>query len=326
MKKLAYLILGLAALAAADLAYLTLMSPNSAPPSTIRVEATAARLERGRYIFENLADCAGCHSERDWTKAGAPVIAGRNGSGVAFPKELGLPGDIVAPNITPDPTTGIGTWTDGEKIRAIREGVSKDGHALFPFMPYKGYRHMSDEDVQSLVVYLNALPPVNHAVARTKLDFPVNLFVKDAPQPVTVPVAAPQTSNPAKYGEYLVNLGGCRDCHTQQERGTPKEGMLLAGGFVFHVGQFTVLSANITPEVETGLGSWSEQRFIDKFRGYSGHTPETAPQATQANFTLMPWTNLSRLTDQDLKALYAYLRTVKPVRNAVEPHKPLMLP
>ncbi|MCX6595443.1 MAG: c-type cytochrome [Acidobacteria bacterium] len=326
MKIIRYALLGLAALAAAGFAYLTLKSPKSAPPSDIRIAATPARLERGRYIFENLADCAGCHSERDWTKAGGPVIAGRTGVGVAFPKEMGLPGDIVAPNITPDPTTGIGTWTDGEKIRAIREGISKDGRALFPFMPYTGYRRMSDEDVQSLVVYLNALPPVKNAVARTKLNFPVNLLIKDAPQPVAGPVQAPASSNAVQHGEYLAYLGGCLECHTQQEKGAPKEGMLLAGGFEFRVGQFTVLSANITPEVETGLGAWSEQRFLDKFRGQAATLGDSAPRATQANFTLMPWTNLAQLTDQDLKALYAFLRTVKPVKNAVEPHKPLTQP
>ncbi len=84
----------------------------------------------------------------------------------------GLPGQIFAANITPDKETGIGNWTDGEKIRAIREGISKDGHMLFPMMPYPNYRFLSDTDVQSLVAYMNTVPQVRNYVPRSKINFP----------------------------------------------------------------------------------------------------------------------------------------------------------
>lgn len=305
------------------LAYLYFRSPEQRPAPDLRVEATPERLARGKYIFENLADCTGCHSERDMSKVGGPVIAGRVGVGGAFPPELGFPGSVVAPNLTPDRETGLGAWTDGEKLRAIREGVGRDGKALFPFMPYTAFRDMSDEDAYSVIAYMNSLPPVRNALPRTKLDFPVNLLIKSAPKPLTTAVAPPDRSSTLKYGAYLANMAGCIECHTPQEKGARMAGMEYAGGMEFRIGKLGVTSANITTDVETGIGSWSEQRFLDKFHGFATMDASNAPAAVQANFTLMPWLGLSRLPDEDLKAIYAFLRTVKPVRNAVDTHKPL---
>lgn len=201
-----------AALAGSAIAYLYARQPDSAPAARIRIEPTAERLVRGKYLY-TLADCDGCHSERDTSRFGGPVVAGRQGVGTVFPKEMGLPGVVAPPNITPDRETGIGAWTDGEKIRAIREGVDRNGRTLFPMMPYEGYRHMSDEDVCSLVVCLDSLPPVKHQVPPTQLNFPVGLFIKSAPKPAGH-VAAPDIKDRNSYGEYLVTIAGCRECHT----------------------------------------------------------------------------------------------------------------
>ena len=168
---------GLIVLVGGAIGFLALRSPNSAPPSDIKVDMTEARLERGKYLYENLMHCAGCHGQNDYTRFASPVIPGRSGGGFVFMKELGLPGSITAPNITPDKETGIGNWTDGEKIRAIREGISKDGRALFPMMPYSEYRKASDDDIYSLVAYLNTLPPVNNAVPKSVVAFPVSLMI-----------------------------------------------------------------------------------------------------------------------------------------------------
>lgn len=310
---------------AAGAAYFAFRPPASAPPKAVTVQVTPERLERGRYIFE-VADCDGCHSERDWKKFSGPVLGGRRGAGVVFPAELGFPGSVVAPNITPDRETGIGGWTDGEKIRAIREGVSKDGRALFPFMPYRNFRSMSDEDVEALVAYMNSLAPVRNQLAQTKLNFPVNVLIKSAPQPVTQAVSRPAESDKLAHGKYLVTLAGCGGCHTQEENGQPKTELAFGGGTEFRLAGFTVRSANISPDGETGIGNWAESRFVEKFRGYANLTPETAPASVQANFTLMPWIAWSKLPDEDLRAIYAYLRTVKPIRNQVDPHKQLTMP
>jgi len=322
MKKLLLsIVLLLVAAVLGGVGYLFLRKPAMAEPSRVKVEATPERLARGKYVFESLADCGGCHSERDLSKFGGPVVPSGLGKGWVIPPELGLPGQINASNITTDPETGIGRWTDGEKIRAIREGVDKDGRALFPMMPYQFYSHMSDEDVYAVVAYLNSLPPIKNYVARSNVDFPVNLLMVSAPKPVAGPVAQPDTNNPERYGEYLVYLGGCLDCHTLMEKGDYRQDMLYAGGREFRLGKFQVNSANITPDPETGIGAWTEERFIKQFRDYNRFAAGSElPTATQANFTIMPWLNWCNRPEAELKAIFAYLRTLKPIRNPVNKH------
>ncbi len=137
--------------AAGGVGWLFLRKPAMAPPRDVRVPMTPERVARGKYLFEVVADCDGCHSERDFTRFAGPVVVSGRGNAFRFPVEMGLPGEVIAPNITPDVETGIGAWSDGEKIRAIRDGVSRDGRALFPLMGYPRYRYMSDQDVESLV-------------------------------------------------------------------------------------------------------------------------------------------------------------------------------
>jgi mono/diheme cytochrome c family protein len=306
------------------LGYLVLRKPVTAAPSSIRVEITPARLERGKYVFEVLADCAGCHSERDFSMFGGPVVAGGLGKGMIFPPELGFPGKVAAPNITPDVETGIGAWSDGEKIRAIREGIGRDGRALFPLMPYQFFHQMSDEDVHSVVAYMNSLTPVRHTQPRTELAFPVNLLIKSAPRPVSGPVPEPNRADKLKYGEYLTTVAACVECHTPMEKGQLDEARRFSGGREFRVGAFLAVSANISPDPETGIGAWSEERFVNTFLNYRNFALGTPPKVSQANFTLMPWLGFSQLTEPDLKAIYAYLRTVAPRGNKVETHPALV--
>jgi hypothetical protein len=307
---------------AIGLAYLYLRKPAEAPPLAINVPMTPERVARGKYLFEELGDCDGCHSERDFTRIDGPVVPSGRGRGNVMSDLIpALPGTVVAPNITPDVETGIGAWSDGEKIRAIREGVDRDGRALFPMMDYPGYRHMSDDDVESLVAYLNTLAPIHNPLPRTKLSFPVNLMIKGAPQ-LAGNVPPPDRSDRVKYGEYLVTLAGCEDCHTPAERGQPIAAKRLAGGQKFEAPALgTVVSANITPDIETGIGKWDEAFFLKKFYDYKDYAAHGSPKMTgREQFTLMPWLTFCQLPPEDLGAIYAYLRTVKPVHNAVETH------
>lgn len=307
---------------AGGLAYLYLRKPAQAPPVDIQVAMTPERIERGRYLFEGVADCDGCHSERDFTRVTAPVVPAGRGKGNVMSEWIPeLPGRVVAPNLTPDRETGLGAWTDGEKIRAIRDGIGRDGRALFPMMPYSGFQRMSDDDVQSLVAYMNTLAPVRNPLPPTKLAFPVNLMIKGAPQPAGS-VEAPDRSDKLKYGEYLVAIGACVGCHTPAERGAPVPGKEFAGGEKFDAPAYgLVYSANITPDLETGIGKWSEEFFVQKFYDYREYAQSGPPKATgPEQFTVMPWLALSRLTREDLGAMYTYLRTLKPVRNVVETH------
>jgi mono/diheme cytochrome c family protein len=303
-------------------AFLVLLKPEKVAPRAIKVAMTPERIERGRYLFESVADCSGCHSDRDWTRYGGPEKAGRRGVGMVFPPELGFPGNIVAPNITPDAESGLGKWTDGEKIRAIREGVSRDGRPLFAFMPYESFAAMSDDDAESLVAYLNTLMPVRNVLPATRLHFPVSFLNRLSPKPVHGPVGAPGRSDPKVYGAYLVRIAGCVECHSQLDKGKPVGGLEFAGGHLFQIGKLVVNSPNITPDDETGLGNWDEERFVTRFQSNQHLSVENAPPANQSNFTVMPWSTFSQMKDEDLHAVYAYLRTLKPIHNPVEVHPP----
>src|SRR6266576_2865671 len=134
-----------------------------------KFEATSARLERGRYLVDAVMGCLGCHTDPDWSKPGAPPVAGREGSGHVW-SDQDLPW-LVAPNITPDKETGVGNWSDDALARAIREGIGHDGRTLFPIMPYPHYREMSDDDLAAILVCLRSVPPVRSPVPVTRIPF-----------------------------------------------------------------------------------------------------------------------------------------------------------
>src|SRR6202045_5475101 len=275
-----------------------------------RFEATPERLKRGEYLSEHVAGCTYCHTPQEQGPNGPEVVPAKKGGGQVFPIP-GLPGTLVAPNITPDPETGIVNWTDDQLARAIREGISHDGQTLFPMMPYTHFRQMSDEDLASVVVYLKTLPPIRNALPRTEIHFPVKYLIRGVPEPVTGTVQA-DLSTPASRGEYLVNLSSCLDCHTPRKRGQLDSGMKFAGGQVFDASG-KIASPNITPDV-TGIGSYTEEKFVKALRtGYVGKR--------QLN-TVMPWQGYSGQTDEDLKAMYAYLRTVPAVAHRVDNTQP----
>lgn len=291
------------------LAYLMVRYPEVAEPSTQRVEATAERIERGSHLVHDVLACFSCHAERDWEKFAAPVKAGtEGGAGLCIRSEHGAPGTICAPNITPHPTAGIGAWTDGEIIRAIREGVSRDGRALFPMMPYQAYRALSDEDVASVVAYLRTLPALETQAEPTEIMFPVSVVLRTGPAPVEGPVAAPAATSGPEFGRYLVKVANCEGCHTDE----PEQP--FAGGFVFGGPWGRVVSGNITPD-ETGLKNVSRADFIARFKAYAkldGDIP-----ADPGTGTIMPWAHFARMSEDELGSIYDFLRTAKPVSKKV---------
>ena len=275
-----------------------------------KFEATPQRLARGKYLVEGVTGCFGCHTEADWSKPGAPPIAGREGSGRAW-ADQNLPW-LIAPNITPDKETGIGNWSDDALARAIREGIGNDGRALFPMMPYPNYREMSDEDLASIITYLRTIPAVRNQMPKTKMPFPLNFFIQNVPAPVTA-VGLPDQSTPVARGSYLARMASCRDCHTPQERGQPLPGMEFAGGFILREPKGEVASANITP-APSGIGYYSEPTFLLAMRlGKVGARPLRAS---------MPWVIYGKMNDEDLKSVYAYLQTLKPVKHQLDNTEP----
>ena len=313
-------ILGAIVLAAGcGLAWLALRSPDRRPASTEKIEVTPERLARGKYLVHHVSDCMGCHSDFHADRFGLPLKAGTEGQGgFEFDKKLGVPGVVQAQNITEDPVSGLGVWTDGEILRAIREGVDRKGKALFPMMPYEFFHSMSDEDTRSIVVYLRTIKPVAHAVAKRQLDFPVNLLIKFAPKPITGPVPSPDPKDTVAYGRYLVTVGVCRMCHTpHDDKGQLIEGMDYSGGWELIGPWGRVVSANLTPDADNYMGQATREEFIGRFKSFEGLDGESAPVAPPGRNTVMPWLRFAGMTREDLGAIYDYLKTVKPIKKKI---------
>ena len=288
------------------------LGPNARPLTTREFERTPQRLERGRYLVSGVTPCLDCHSVQDWKTHGAPVISATEGAGQVMPLP-DLPGRVVAPNLTPDAETGVGKWTDDQLARAIREGIGHDGRALFPFMPYTKFKVMSDEDLASVIVYLRSLTPVRNPLPATEIAFPVNYLMRSAPQPVTLPVSGPDPNNIVKRGEYLATIAGCSECHTAQQRGQTLAGLEFGGGFVMRGPWGEVATANITPDA-SGIGYYDEALFIETMR--------TGYVRARKLSSIMPFGLYRHMSDDDLKAIYAYLRSVKPVKHRVDNTEP----
>ena len=284
-----------------------IIGPRARAATNRKFEATPARLERGDYLVNSVMGCIGCHSDPDLGKPGAPPVANRRGAGLIW-AQTDTPW-LVAPNITSDKETGAGLWSDDTLARAIREGIGHDGRALFPIMPYPNFRTMSDEDLASVIVYIRTLAPVRNQLPATRIPFPLNFLIKNVPQPLTGAVAAPDQSTAVVRGAYLVRMGSCADCHTPQEKGEPIAGLDFAGGFVLKGPTGTVASANITPD-HSGISYYDESLFLHAI--HEGRVGARTLNAT------MPWTFYSHMTDDDLKAVFAYLQTLKPIKHRVD--------
>jgi mono/diheme cytochrome c family protein len=316
LKIVAYVVLGLVVVLTVAITltvgWRPFIGPRARPLTNRTFESTPQRVARGQYLANNLG-CFECHGEYDWTRHDAPLIEGTRGAGYsAFPM-AGLPGRIIPPNITPDPETGVGRWTDDMLARAIREGIGHDGRALFPFMPYPDFRYVSDEDLASVIVYLRSIPPIRKALPPTEIIFPVRYLIRSVPQPITEPVPEPDLSTPVKRGQYLVTIAGCTECHTPQVKGQPIRGLEFAGGFILEGPWGRLASANITPDA-SGISYYDEALFLEMM--HTGYV-----KARKIN-QIMPWEDFRGLTDEDLKGIFAYLRTLKPVKHRVDNTEP----
>ena len=283
-----------------------LFGPKARAVTSRTFEPSEARLARGEYLVEGVAHCFQCHSPHDMSNPALPILDGMKGAGWPMDDTPGL-GSVVAPNITPDPETGIGNWTDDEIARAIREGVSRDGTALFPIMPYQSFRDMSDEDLASVVVYLRTIPPVKRRLERTSLGFPLSRIVNTMPVPLEQSVPEPTA---ASRGEYLVEMAECRTCHSAAVQGEPVPGLTFGGGFMFKpVGMQTpIYSVNITPD-PSGIAHYDYTLFDQVLR--TGRLPGRQLSG------IMPYAHLARLTEDDMRAIYDYIRKQPPVQHRV---------
>ena len=305
-----------------SLIYVSTALPDVGPAPDIEIEQTAERIERGRHLANSVMLCTHCHSPQEKVKFAHPVNKEMLGAGgTRFGIEEGFPGNYYAPNITP---VNLGDWTDGEIYRAVTQGVSKDGRALFPIMPYQNYARLSLEDIYSVIAYLRTLEPVENEVPLSESFFPMNFIINTIPAESELTEIKPDQTDPVSWGKYLVTAASCMDCHTPMEQGTPIPGMELAGGmeFIMEDGS-TVRTANLTPDFDTGIGNWTETQFVERFKQYDDSS-FVYHEVKKGEFnTAMPWSMYSTMSEDQLKAIYAYLRTAKPVKHLVTKFTPV---
>ena len=313
-------LLALACIAIVCIAAIYITSCNNRPGTDVIAtdDSTKQVLARGEYLFNNVAGCVDCHSKRDFTKYSGPVVPGsEGGGGFVFDQKFQLPGVLYGKNITPDSATGVGTWTDAELIRAITQGISKNGDTLFPLMPYPHFNRMAKDDLMSIIAYMRTLKPINNQIPPRQLMVPIAaVYPAQHLQPSIDSNRRPDPTDTVNYGGYLVMMADCGTCHSPLTQHGPDMSRMFAGGYPFDLGTNIVVSANITPDSATGIGMWTEAMFLEKFTRY--RDPKSYNVDSSAHNTIMPLSILSGITDNDLKAMYRYLRTVKPIANKVE--------
>jgi mono/diheme cytochrome c family protein len=282
------------------------------PYPSVVASSDSAVIERGRYIVRDVAPCASCHAgpaqrKAFVTGADVPLVGG-----YAFDIP---PGQFYTRNLTPDSATGLGAVSDGAIARALRYGVGHDGRALLPFMEMQG---LADDDLQAVVSYLRKQQPVRSevpdhhynllgkVVRATALSKPVG--------PSSTPLARAPRGATVETGRYLVEaVALCWACHTQRSQMTGAlTGPRFGGATEFIEPDDPGHSwspPNITSDPKTGrLARMTEDQFVARFR--QGRTLPGSP---------MPWQAFSRMNEEDLRAIYRYLRTVPPVNRDVGP-------
>lgn len=274
-----------------------------APLPAIKASKDSAVIARGRHLVLSAAHCADCHSPvrnvDSLLKLGQdPPLSG------AFKFQFEL-GTFYSRNITSDSVTGIGRFSDAQLARSLRHGVRTDGEVLLPFMPFQ---HLADDDLTAIISYLRSTKPVRNEVPQnefTVMGKVVKAFLlkPDGPKEEVPKSIKPDTS--ATYGRYLVmSVANCGGCHTKRDGTGQPAGEPLAGGNPFvEEGLPTLTPPNLTPDPNTGkIYNWSQDDFIKRFR-----------MGRAFKHSHMPWESYNRMTDDELKAIYKYLRTVKPV-------------
>ena len=220
------------------------------------VAAAAARagedpVARGAYLVNGIAGCGNCHAPQ--APAGPAPDAPLSGG----PAQLSPVFTAYPPNITPDRATGIGAWSESQIVTTLREGRTPDGRTLRPPMPIPFYRRMSDADARAIAAYLRSLPSVESRVPVSDYKVPTP---RDYGPPLSS-VAAPPRSDAVAYGAYLGALGHCMQCHTPVGANGQRDYVhrLGAGGLRLDGVFGSRVSANITADRETGIGSWSDE-------------------------------------------------------------------
>lgn len=283
------------ALVAAGLA---LVIPAAAIAQSKGAPSQAQVLERGKYLMSSVVACGNCHTSRG---PDGKSLEGRELAGGLPFKEP--PFDAYASNITPDPETGIGKWTDAQLKKAIREGIRPDGSLIGPPMPIPFYRGLADADLDAIIAYMRSVPAVKNEVPKSVYRIPLP---KAYGPEIKTRIVAPPATDKVKYGAYLAGPAGhCLDCHTPMtEKGTDMS-KLGSGGFPFKGPWGVSVSRNLTPH-ETGLKGWSDAEIATAIRtGVRKDGERLKPP--------MAYDYYAKINDTDMAALIAYMRTLRPL-------------
>ncbi len=280
-----------------------LISKYARPLRNLHFTSSPARLQRGQYLANGILRCFHCHAPVDSTRPGHPPFPDQLGGGQLFYKSDST--HLYAPNISPDMETGAGSWTDDMFVRAMRDGIGHDGRALTS-MPWWVFQKLSDEDLASVIVYLHSLPPVKNKLPERLLRPGREKELQNEPRPMAdVSVAEPETSTLLAKGKYLVNMGECEGCHTAWYKRNP--GYFGGGNIVANrETDSAVASSNISSDI-TGVGGWDNKTFINVIRTGKGGMLHWA----------MPWIAFRNISDSDLSAILAALKTLPPVRHQI---------
>ncbi len=312
LRILAITVTGIFVLLLIAVAYISIALPNVGPAEDMEIEITAERVAHGKYLAHHVMMCVDCHSVRDFELFGGPPIPGTlTAGGEIFDRKEGFPGRFISPNLTP---FNLGDWTDGEIFRAITTGVKKDGSPLFPVMPFGEFGKADPEDVKAVIAWLRTLEPIETNHEKSKADFPFNIIMKTLPSKANF-TKRPDPEDQIAYGGYLTTISGCAECHTKFENGS-FIGERLAGGREFEFPEAILVTPNLTPD-PSGIGNWTKEMFVQRFKMYGkDYVPE---KVKPGDFqTIMPWIMYADMKEQDLEAIYAYLKSLKPVENFVE--------
>jgi mono/diheme cytochrome c family protein len=277
-----------------------------APLPDIKASADKAVIAKGRQLVVGAGHCVDCHStdkkKDSLINAGhEPVLSG----GYVFDLPFGK---FYTANLTPDSATGIGRRTDAELARALRHGVKSNGEALLPFMPFQ---NMTDEELTAIISYLRTMKPVHNPVPANSYNVLGSLLkaFMIKPEGPSAPVKKSiKADTTAAYGRHLVmNVATCWECHTKRDGIGKPIGEPMAGGTVFEEpGKSTLISPNLTPDPASGrIYNWSEELFIKRFR-----------MGRLIKHSHMPWDAYSRMSDNELKAIHKYLKSLKPVNTS----------
>lgn len=271
-----------------------------APYPAIHASKDSAVIARGKHFVLGLAHCPDCHSTLNSDSLLRLNKEVPLSGGVAFVLPVGT---IYSKNITPDKETGIGNLTDEEIARVLRYGVHASGEAVYDFMPF---HNMSDEDLTAVISYLRTLQPVKNKVPDNKLNlmgYAVKAYMVKPVGPSGEVPAAVKADTTAAYGKYLVlSVGNCAGCHTKRDLSGAYLAPVLTGGDAMRGG---LIPPDLSNNANGRIYTWSEQRFIDRF-----HKGKIFEQSE------MPWNCYKRMSDDELKAIYKFLKTVPAAKSS----------